>query len=100
MSLKQVISYSATQITERLDSGRVTAEQFAKVGMVIAAIAGVVAPLGLVTSFYGMNVQEFTSGATVSLFEFWEVGIPLALITGVFAVFLLLWMKTSSVKST
>lgn len=99
MSPEQVISYSATQITERLDSGRVTAEQFAKVGMVIAAITGVVSPLGLVTSFYGMNVREFTSGATITLFDFWEVGMPLALMTGVFVVFLLLWMKTGSLKS-
>lgn len=64
--------------------------------MVIAAVAGVVSPLGLLTSFYGMNVREFTVGANITLFEFWEVGIPVALVTGVCFVFLVVWMRTGS----
>jgi Mg2+ and Co2+ transporter CorA len=62
--------------------------------MVIAAIACVVSPLGLLTSFYGMNVREFTDGGNVGLFEFWEMGMPVALVTGVSFVFLVVWMRT------
>ena len=39
------------------------AEQVGKIGMVIAVITGVVAPLSLITGYYGMNVKEFTPGA-------------------------------------
>ena len=79
---------------DRLDQGSKVAEQFAKIGMVIAGIAGIVSPLGLLTSFYGMNVQEFTSGASVSLFEVWKIGLPLLLATIVCFVFVGIWTMT------
>ena len=95
----QVISYSATQITERLDRGRVVAEQFAKIGMFLAGLAGFVAPLSLLTSFYGMNVKELTEGATGTLFGFWEIGIPVLLVTAILLAFIVLWMMTGSKDS-
>ena len=66
--------------------------------MLIAVITGVIAPLSLLTSFYGMNVQEFSSGATATLFDFWEVGFPVTLLTAVGLVFLTVWVKTSLSK--
>ena len=91
-----MISYSATQITERLDQGREVAEQFGKIGMFLAGLAGIVAPMSLLTSFYGMNVKELTQGATGSLFEFWEIGIPVLFITAISVAFVLLWMMIGS----
>ncbi|KAF6220521.1 hypothetical protein HO133_002954 [Letharia lupina] len=92
-----VISYSTTQITERLDHGREVAEQFGKIGVFLAGLAGIVAPMSLLTGFYGMNVKELTQGATGTLFEFWEIGIPVLLVTAVCVAFILLWMMTGSV---
>lgn len=66
--------------------------------MVVAIITGVIAPLSLLTSFYGMNVQEFSSGATASLFDVWEVGFPLTLLTAAGFVFLTVWMMASPLK--
>ena len=92
----QVISYSATQITERLDGGREVAERFGKIGVFLAALAGIVAPMSLLTGFYGMNVKELTEGATGTLFGFWEIGIPVLLLTAVSVAFSVLWMMTGS----
>lgn len=75
------------------------AEKFAKIGMFLAGLAGVVAPLSLLTSFYGMNVKELTEGATGTLFGFWEVGIPLLLVTAISVAFVILWMMTGSKDS-
>lgn len=94
-----MISYNATQITERLNQGTKVAEQFAKIGMVIAGIAGIAAPLGLLVGFYGMNVQEFTPGGSVSLFEFWQTGIPIFLGTAVCFAILVVWMMTNSARA-
>ena len=96
----QVISYSTTQITDRLDQGRKLAEQLGKIGIFIAGIAGVVAPLSLLTSFYGMNVQELTSQANGTLFGFWQVGIPLFLLTTISVVFGGVWVLTKSHQTT
>ena len=92
----QVISYNATQITERLDRGREVAERFGKIGVFLAALAGLVAPMSLLTGFYGMNVKELTQGATGTLFGFWEIGIPVLLVTAVSVAFIVLWMITGS----
>ena len=91
----QVISYSATLITERLDLGSKVGEQLAKIGMFIAGVAGVVAPLSLLTSFYGMNVKEF-NGGSVSLFQFWRIGLPMLLFPTVFLGFFAVWMSTNT----
>lgn len=95
-SHSQVISYSTTQITERLDHGREVAEQFGKIGMFLAGLAGIVAPISLLTGFYGMNVKELTQGATGTLFGFWEIGIPVLLVTAICVAFVVLWMMTGS----
>lgn len=52
--------------------------------------------MSLLTSFYGMNIQELTPGATGTLFEFWEIGIPVLLVTAICVAFVLLWMMTGS----
>ena len=39
--------------------------------------------MSLLTGFYGMNVKELTQGATGTLFEFWEIGIPVILVTAI-----------------
>ncbi|KAF2180473.1 hypothetical protein K469DRAFT_271607 [Zopfia rhizophila CBS 207.26] len=90
--IQMMISYSTTQITSRLDSGRRVAEQFAKIGIILAAITGIVSPLSLITSFYGMNVKEFTPEAVATLYGFWTVGLPVLLFSLVLGVFLGLWL--------
>ncbi|KAI9814315.1 MAG: hypothetical protein M1826_002281 [Phylliscum demangeonii] len=95
MLIQMVISYSTTQITDRLDHGRKIGDRIAQIGLVIAGIAGVVAPLSLLTGFYGMNVQEFNTGSVITLFEFWQVAFPVALLTAVSVVAVAIWMATS-----
>ncbi|KAL9617024.1 MAG: hypothetical protein Q9160_008141, partial [Pyrenula sp. 1 TL-2023] len=75
-----LISHSTLTLTSRLDQSRHLNEHFARIGTVIAAITGVVAPLSLITGYYGMNVREFTNDATVSLFEVWEIAAPVLLV--------------------
>ena len=91
-----MISYGTSQITSRLDRGRDVAERFTKIGMVVAGLAGVVSPLSLLTSYYGMNVQEITPGATKTLYDFWSIGIPMFLILVVCSGFVAIWMLTNS----
>ncbi len=76
----QTISYGTTQITERLDSGRSIAEKFTTIGIILAGVSGLISPLALLTSYYGMNVQELVEGAPVSLFDFWQVAMPTLLV--------------------
>lgn len=90
----QVISYSTTEITQRLDRGRKIGEQFAKIGIIIATISAVITPLGLVTSYYGMNVKEFTNDSGLPLFEVWKVGAPVLLVVMVSSGFITLWAGT------
>ena len=52
--------------------------------------------MSLLTGFYGMNVKELTQGANGTLFDFWEIGIPLLLATAVFVAYIVLWMITGS----
>ena len=94
------MSYSAAQITERLDGGREIAEQVGKIGIFLAGLAGIVAPMSLLTGFYGMNVKELTQGANGTLFDFWEVGIPVLLVTAISVGFIVLWMLTGSKDSS
>ena len=91
-----MISYSATQITERLDSGQRLGEQFAKIGMFLAALAGIVAPLSLLTGFYGMNVQELVPGTSGTLFGFWRIGISVLLLTTSCIASTAIWMTNKS----
>lgn len=62
--------------------------------MFLAAVAGIVAPASLLTSFYGMNVQELTPGASATLFDFWQIAVPLILATGVSFAFIGVWSAT------
>ena len=94
-----MISYSTTQITERLDYGRTVAEQFSKIGVFLAGLAAIVAPMSLLTGYYGMNVKEMSPGATATLFQFWQIGVPMLLTTGVSVVFITLWILTRSERT-
>ena len=89
---KQTISYSTAEITKRLDSGRHVANKVAKIGLIIAAITGIVSPLSLITGYYGMNVQEFVPGAFGTLYGFWTVSLPILLFSVLVSVFLGLWL--------
>lgn len=65
--------------------------------MFLAILAGIVAPMSLLTGYYGMNVKELTQGANGTLFDFWEIGIPVLLVTAICVAFIVLWMMTGSV---
>ena len=67
--------------------------------MFLAGLAGIVGPMSLLTSFYGMNVQELVPGTVTTLFDFWQLGIPILLITGVSVGFVVLWMMTDPSSS-
>lgn len=56
--------------------------------------------MSLLTSYYGMNVKEITPEATATLFEFWQIGIPILLITGVCVMFIAVWVLTYSQSTT
>lgn len=64
--------------------------------MFLAGLAGIVAPLSLLTGYYGMNVREFVPGTSRTLFDFWQIGLPILLITGVSMAFIALWTMTNS----
>ena len=53
--------------------------------------------MSLLTSFYGMNLKELTQGATGTLFDFWEITIPVLLVTAIAVAFIMFWMLTGSV---
>lgn len=74
--VQMMLSYSTTQIADRLDGGRKLAERIAAAGVVLAAISGLTSPLAVVTGYYGMNVRELTDGGSSSLFDFWTVAAP------------------------
>ena len=90
----QVISYSTSQITARVYAGALIGDQLARIGMAVAGLACVMAPMSLLTGFYGMNVQEFTSGANISLYDFWKNGMPVLLIALAAFAFLAIWLLT------
>lgn len=93
--VQMAISYNTAAITSRLDGGRDAADRLTKVGVLVGVIACVVSPLGLLTSFYGMNVQEFQPGAGASLFQFWQIGMPVLLLTLIGSALVAVWMLTS-----
>lgn len=93
--VQMAISYNISSITARLDGGRQAAERLTKVGLVVGVIASVVSPMGLLTSFYGMNVEEFAPGAGASLFQFWQIGMPLLLLSLVTSAFVAVWLSTN-----
>jgi hypothetical protein len=44
-------------------------------------IVAVYVPLAFVTSYFGMNVKEFTGGDFISVKTFWQISIPLVVAT-------------------
>ena len=64
--------------------------------MFLAGLAGIVAPMSLLTGYYGMNVQELSPQATGTLFGFWQVGVPVMLITSICVAFIAIWVLTHS----
>jgi Mg2+ and Co2+ transporter CorA len=92
--IQMAISLSTTLITSRLDSGRLLAERFAKIGLVLAGVASIISPMSVLTSYYGMNVNEFVQGATSNLYEFWRVGMPVLCGSFVGLGMLVLWILT------
>lgn len=82
----------------RLDQGRVVADRISKVGVVLATITGIVAPTSLLTSFYGMNVRELTPGASATLFDFWQIAVPIVLATAVCFAFIGVWSVTKTTR--
>lgn len=91
----QTISYSTAQITDRLHENRDVVERLTKVGLLIAVIAVVLAPFNLLVSYYGLNVEEFSTDAKLSLYSFWRFGMPLVLLTLVTICFIGVWLWTN-----
>lgn len=48
---------------------------------VMTLIVAVYVPLAFVTSYFGMNVKEFTGGGFISVKKFWQISIPLVVAT-------------------
>ena len=73
-----MIFYNSARISERMDNGRNVAKRFAKIGMIVAGIASVVASLSWPMSSCGMKVQEFVSGsrAVIPVHTLYLVPIP------------------------
>jgi uncharacterized membrane-anchored protein len=44
-------------------------------------IVAVYVPLAFVTSYFGMNVKEFTGGDFISVKKFWQISVPLVVAT-------------------
>lgn len=72
------MSHSATEIVARLDSSSKLAEKLGTLGLILTGLSCVVTPLSLLTSYYGMNVGEFVEGASLTLFGFWQIALPMA----------------------
>lgn len=92
------ISFNATQITERLDSGRTIGERLTKVGLIMAATTGFLAPLNLLTSYYGMNMKSISNDGLVTSFQFWSFGLLVTLSTLVLMFFVSVWVWTRSIR--
>jgi hypothetical protein len=48
---------------------------------VMTLIVAVYVPLAFVTSYFGMNVKEFTGGDFISVKKFWQISVPLVVAT-------------------
>ena len=83
--IQMAMTYATTQITERLDSGRAVAERFATIGIFLGAVSSLLSPVALLTSYFGMNMEEFVgeTGGSLSLYEFWKWGLPLTIMAAV-----------------
>lgn len=89
-------SVTAASIAHSVESSKGLGQRFARISLVLTGLAGIVTPVNILTSFYGMNVQEFSPGAAVGLDQFWQVGLPVLLACAVAMGVLVVWMGTSS----
>ena len=48
---------------------------------VMTLIVAVYVPLAFVTSYFGMNVKEFTGADFISVKKFWQISVPLVVAT-------------------
>src|SRR5215471_17849341 len=48
---------------------------------IMTLIVAVYVPLAFVTSYFGMNVKEFTDGSHIHVKKFWEISVPLVVAT-------------------
>jgi len=48
---------------------------------VMTLVVAVYVPLAFVTSYFGMNVKEFTGGDFISVKKFWQISVPLVVAT-------------------
>ena len=90
-----MLSLSTTEISSRLSSGSAIGEKLARIGMALAGITCVMSPISLLTGFYGMNVVEFSNGGQVTLYDFWQMGMPVLLFSVVCMAFLGIWLITA-----
>ena len=75
-----------------MKNGQGLTEKLTKIGLLIAIIAAILAPMNLLTSFFGMNMKDFSADGLASLFDFWRLSIPAALITIVGFIFAGSWI--------
>jgi len=90
----QVLLHQSTLMNQRLDRNNSSSEILTKLGLGAAGIASIVTPLSFLTSYFGMNVEEFVPGTTLTLFDFWTVGIPTMLATAIPLLIACVWMCT------
>ena len=75
------------------------ADQFTKIGMIIAGLACVVSPMSLLVGFYGMNVKEFVGdNADITMYDVSKIGIPMVLLVGVCSALFATWLSTSKTE--
>lgn len=92
--VQMTLSHSIALIGDRLDEGRRMSELTTKIAIAVACVASIVAPLSVLTGFFGMNVAEFVPGTSLTLFDFWKTGLPVMLVTAVPICLVLLWTVT------
>ena len=90
----QVLLHQSTLMNQRLDRNNSSSEILTKLGLGAAGIASILTPLSFLTSYFGMNVEEFVPGTTLTLFDFWTVGIPTMLATAIPLLIACVWMCT------
>jgi hypothetical protein len=70
--------YRYLQISQIKTLGELKHNQIARVMTLIVAVY---VPLAFVTSYFGMNVKEFTGGGFISVKKFWQISVPLVVAT-------------------
>ena len=81
LTLVKMLFRTGTDIALRLDKGSKVAERLAGIGLADAALSGARSPLTVIIRVFGMNVQEFTEGASRTLFEFCQIALPIMVVS-------------------